>query len=208
MHQANPDLIVVGAGIFGLSVAWAARSRGMSGRVFEADRAGAGASGGIVGALTPHAPSRWRPMMSFQFEALLSLSDHLSRLEEASGVSVGYARSGRMTPLVSVKARAGAERDAGAAPGNWGSRAAFEVLEDVPASCTRWVAPDAAPFGVAMDTVSARVDPRAYIHALARVLRADVVEGSRVERIDANACTVTVGQQVHSGGAIVLAAGW
>ena len=68
------DLLVIGGGVFGLTVARAARQAGMSVRVIEAARPGAGASGGPVGALTPHAPTRWRPMMAFQFQALLSLS--------------------------------------------------------------------------------------------------------------------------------------
>ena len=208
MHVNSPDLIVVGAGIFGLSVAWSARRRGLRVRVLEAAHVGAGASGGIVGALTPHAPSRWRPMMAFQFDALMSLSDHVAALEEACGTSVGYQRSGRLTPLASPKARLSAERDAEAAAGTWGRRAAFTVLDEVPVRYRQWITPEAAPFGVVQDTVSARIDPRAYLSALAELLPGMISEGIPVDQVEPARCSVRVAGENLSAGAIVLAAGW
>ena len=48
------QIAVMGAGIFGLASAWAMARRGARVRVIEASRIGAGASGGVVGALAPH----------------------------------------------------------------------------------------------------------------------------------------------------------
>ena len=59
-------------------------------------------------------------MMAFQFQALLSLPDRIAQIEAATGRDCGYARLGRLTPLATEKARAGAERDAQAAPQVWG----------------------------------------------------------------------------------------
>ncbi|MEL7154813.1 MAG: FAD-binding oxidoreductase, partial [Pseudomonadota bacterium] len=204
MTVVRPDLIVVGGGIFGLSIAWEAHRRGLSVQLLEAERIGAGASGGIVGALTPHAPSRWRPMMAFQFEALVALSDHVARLEEVTGLSTGYARSGRVTPLVSEKARLAAERDSEAALDTWGNRAEHRVLDQPPDACAGWISDDAAPFGVALDTVSARIDPRAYIAALAAAMSGGVHQGVRVERIDPVGRTVHAKDRDISAAAIVL----
>ncbi|MEM9062808.1 MAG: FAD-dependent oxidoreductase [Pseudomonadota bacterium] len=206
--MTQPDVLVIGAGIFGLSVAWAAKRRGLSVQVLEAVAPGHGASGGLVGALTPHAPSRWRPMMRFQFEALLSLSDHIAELEEQTGIGTGYQRSGRLTPLTSEKARAGAERDVEAAPQVWGKCAQFQIVEDVPAEASDWIRPEAAPFGLVRDSISARVDPRAYVDALAHAIGADVRAGVQVQSIDFDAKTVSSDAGLHSTGAIVLAAGW
>ncbi|MER2509538.1 MAG: FAD-dependent oxidoreductase, partial [Amaricoccus sp.] len=59
----SAEVLVIGAGIFGLATALACARRGMS--VIVADRAepGAGASGGPVGALSPHPRRcrRWPP---------------------------------------------------------------------------------------------------------------------------------------------------
>ncbi|MGA0778753.1 MAG: FAD-dependent oxidoreductase, partial [Gemmobacter sp.] len=54
--MATADVAVMGGGIMGLAVAWALCRRGARVRVIEARRIGAGASGGVVGALVPHRP--------------------------------------------------------------------------------------------------------------------------------------------------------
>lgn len=208
MAKASPDLIVVGAGIFGLSVARAARLRGLSVHVLERQRVGAGASGGIVGALTPHAPSRWRAMMSFQFDALMTLSDHIAALQTQTGLDAGYDRSGRATPLVSEKARASAERDAVAAQEVWAGKASFAVQEDVPDHLKAWIKPEAAPFGIATDTVSARVDPRAYLGVLAASLAGSIEEGVEVLSVDSAHASVMTSSGRRDAKAVVLAAGW
>jgi glycine/D-amino acid oxidase-like deaminating enzyme len=47
------DVTIFGAGLFGLGVAWACASRGARVRVVDPAGPGAGASGGLVGALAP-----------------------------------------------------------------------------------------------------------------------------------------------------------
>ena len=65
------DVTIRGAGIFGLSVGWACARRGARVRVIDPGGIGAGASGGIVGALSPHVPEHWNPKKAFQLRALL-----------------------------------------------------------------------------------------------------------------------------------------
>ena len=69
--MASVDLTVMGAGIFGLSIAWEATQRGARVRVIDPHGAGAGASGGLVGALAPHVPENWNPKKAFQLDSLL-----------------------------------------------------------------------------------------------------------------------------------------
>ena len=45
------DVIVIGGGIWGLSCAYACAVRGQRVAIFEADKIGQGASGGVVGAM-------------------------------------------------------------------------------------------------------------------------------------------------------------
>ncbi|MEM6621929.1 MAG: FAD-binding oxidoreductase [Pseudomonadota bacterium] len=204
---ARPDVIVVGAGIFGLSIAWSCRKAGLSVCVLEGGRVGQGASGGVVGALTPHAPSRWRPMMAFQFRALLALADRIAEIETATGLQTGYRRSGRLSPLGTQKARAKAEVEAEAAPTTWGDAARFEVLDTVPAVAQGWIAPAAASHGLIHDTLSARVDPRAYLTALATGLADCLIEDCPVSAIDPAGAAVETPQGRFQAGTLVLSAG-
>ena len=52
-HREAPDVVVVGAGVPGLAVAWRARARGLRVLVLERDEPGAGASGVAAGMLAP-----------------------------------------------------------------------------------------------------------------------------------------------------------
>ena len=83
---ATPDLTVRGAGIFGLSIAWAAARRGARVRVIDTARVGAGASGGIVGAMAPHVPEGWNEKKAFQLGSLLLAADWWAGVQAAGGV--------------------------------------------------------------------------------------------------------------------------
>jgi len=202
-----PDVLVIGAGIFGLATAFALARRGIAVTVLDRAGPGAGASGGPVGALSAHAPSRWRPMMAFQFQALLDLPARIAEIEALSGRRTGYARVGRLTALASPKDRAKAEAEEEAAPEVWGDRARFEVLDEVPEGARHWLAPGAAPHGVIRDTITARLDPRAVIAALAACPGIAIRPGIAVRGIGADG-TVLTDQGAFRAGHVVAAAGW
>lgn len=199
-----PDILVIGGGVFGLSAALAAHRAGLRVRVIEAEQPGAGASGGIVGALTPHAPSRWRPMMAFQFAALRSLASHAAGLTAATGLETGYCRTGRVVPIASEKAHARALKDVAAAPGVWGEDGRLEVLE---AGAVADLSAKAGPFGVLHDTVSARISPRAYLSALRAALPANAIRRGRVLAVRPGPRAETGAGRIAAAH-IVVAAGW
>ncbi len=200
------DVLVIGGGVFGLSVGWAARRRGMTVRVLEAGRIGAGASGGPVGALVPHAPGRWSALHAFQLAALGTLASHAAGLEAASGKRTGYARTGRLTPLETAEARARAEADAAAAPTRWAGLGRLDVLDAPPPEAQGWLAPSAAPHGVLRDSLSARIEPSAYLAALATCLGDALSEGVTVWLED-DGTAATASGRLHAGH-VVIAAGW
>ena len=173
---ATPDLTVRGAGIFGLSIAWAAARRGAFVRVVETERVGAGASGGVVGAMAPHVPEGWNDKKAFQFNSLLMAADWWATVQAAGGVSPGYARTGRLQPLADAAAVAVAEARAAGAAGLWQGRAVWRVI---PAVGAGWE--PASPSGwLVEDTLSARIAPRAALSALVAAIRAcggEVLEG-------------------------------
>lgn len=199
------EVLVVGAGVFGLSCAWACLRRGM--RVVVADEAaapGAGASGGLVGALSPHSPERWSAKKRFQLAALLAAPAEWAQVAAAGGVDPGYARVGRLIPLASEAARALAETRARAAQELWGGAAVWEVADPAP----DWLARQAAAHGAVHETLSARVAPRAAVAALAAAV---VARGGEL-RCGWRALAVEDGSVRFDGGpvkagAVILATG-
>jgi glycine/D-amino acid oxidase-like deaminating enzyme len=176
------DITVRGAGIFGLSVAWACARRGAKVRVIDPNGPGAGASGGIVGALAPHVPENWNDKKAFQFESLMMAGAFWAGVAEAGGVSPGYARLGRVQPVTDAAALALArERETGAAR-LWQGQADWRV-EPVQGD---WC-PESATGLVIRDTLSARLHPRRACAALVAALRATgaevVAEGHEAGRV-------------------------
>jgi len=91
--MATVDVTVRGAGVFGLSVAWACLKAGATVRVIDPNGVASGASGGIVGALAPHVPEQWNPKKAFQLESLLMAEEWWAEVAEKGGKNPGYARS-------------------------------------------------------------------------------------------------------------------
>jgi glycine oxidase len=175
--MATPDVTVRGAGIFGLSIAWALARRGARVRVTDPAGVGAGASGGIVGAMAPHVPEGWNDKKAFQLDSLLMAADWWAAVEAAGGLSPGYARTGRLQPLADAAAVAMAQTRAEGAARLWQGRAVWRV---VPAQGRGWE--PASPTGLLVeDTLTARIAPRAALASLVAAIRAaggEVVEGA------------------------------
>lgn len=160
---------VAGAGIFGLSAAWALARRGAAVRVFEARHIGAGSSGGHVGALAPHAPDGWNPKKQLQLDSLLSAPAFWAGVEAASGLSSGYGRTGRLQPVTDPAA---AQTRIEGAARHWPRDLGMALTHDPRAA----LIPD-SPTGLwLLDGLTARLNPRAALAALAQALRAAGVE--------------------------------
>lgn len=165
------DILVAGAGIVGLWTAYLAARRGLTVVIADRREVGAGASGGVLGALMPHMPDRWNAKKQFQLDALVSLEAMVERLEAETGVFTGYRRCGRLMPLKDPKARAQAEERRSGAAAYWaGGTFDWRVVERPPAP--GWPSPDAMPHGAVSETLSARIDPRRLVETLAAALGA------------------------------------
>ncbi|WP_225026240.1 NAD(P)/FAD-dependent oxidoreductase [Xinfangfangia pollutisoli] len=192
--MASVDVTVRGGGIFGLAVAWACARRGARVRLIETARIGAGASGGLVGALAPFAPEGWNALKAFQLDSLLMAEAWWGAVAAAGGVDPLYRRSGRLQPLADAAAVAAARQRADAARDLWQGRAEWRV---VAAAGAAWE--PASPTGLLVeDTLTARLSPRAAGAALVAALRAagaEIVIGDAPED----------GAVVHATGAAGLA---
>ncbi|WOI55460.1 FAD-binding oxidoreductase [Palleronia sp. LCG004] len=158
------DVTIRGAGIFGLSIAWVLLCRGAQVRIIDPNGPGAGASGGIVGALAPHVPENWNAKKAFQLRSLLSAETFWTGIAQAGGIDPGYARSGRLQPLADDNAVALAHARARSAATLWQGQADWcvERSDDQPIS---------APSGwLVRDTLSARIHPARACRALAAAI--------------------------------------
>jgi glycine oxidase len=157
------DITVMGAGIFGLSVAWACQTRGARVQVIDRHGPGAGASGGIVGALAPHVPENWNEKKAFQFDSLIMAEAFWAEVAEVSGLSPGYARTGRLQPVADDHALALAKAREETASKLWGGKAEWHVIR---ADDATW-APLSPSGWLIRDTLSARLHPRQACASLA-----------------------------------------
>lgn len=160
------DLTILGAGIFGLSCAWEAMQRGARVRVIDPGGPGAGASGGLVGALAPHAPEGWTPAKALQLDALLMAPGWWAGVEAASGLPPGYARTGRVQPLKDARAVEQAQARSRGAEMLWQGQARWQVRPARPGD------PVSASGMVAEDSLTARLSPRMAAAALVAAIRA------------------------------------
>ncbi|UWR22754.1 FAD-binding oxidoreductase [Sulfitobacter sp. S190] len=160
------DLTIRGAGIFGLSIAWACVQRGARVRLVDPNGLGAGSSGGIVGALAPHVPENWNPKKAFQLDSLLMAENFWRDVEEISGRKAGYARTGRFQPIADEHALRLAQGRMEGAAALWGDHARWQIVNG---STHDWM-PDSPTGQLIHDTLSAHLHPRQACAALAGAL--------------------------------------
>lgn len=160
------DVTIRGAGIFGLSIAWACIERGAKVRLVDPNGIAAGASGGIVGALAPHVPENWNEKKQFQLDSLLMAQPFWDRVSEAGGQAHGYAQLGRLQPVADAHALDLARKRTETAGELWKEHATWRVGPDAHG----WqVGSNTGQF--VFDTLSARIHPRKACLALAAALR-------------------------------------
>lgn len=203
-----PDVLVVGGGVIGLWIARRCLAAGLSVTLLERDRIRSGASGGVLGALTPYAPDAWSPKKAFQLTALASLPAEIARLEAETGIRTGYGRVGRLQPLFDERARDAAEIRAEASRAYWAEAGARLIVGDGPPPSGPAGIP--APFGWAFDDLSARIDPAAYMRALAAAVRvggATVIEETQVHAVLPEGPAVLTSRGPIAAGHVVIAAG-
>lgn len=173
---------VIGAGVYGLSSAVALLKDGHDVCVFDKGRVGQGASGGLVGALSPHAPEDWNVRKQFQLEALVRASAYWADIETLGGVASGYGRVGRYIPLNDAYEAEKAHKRCDSAAQVWAAGFRWQVLREA-----KGIAPAAAPFGVVYETLSARINPRMACAALAAAvlhLGGAIKENTEIRALD------------------------
>lgn len=164
--MASVDISIRGAGIFGLTIAWECVQRGAKVELVDPVGAGAGASGGIVGALAPHVPENWNPKKQFQFESLLYARVFWPAIAAASGHDPGYVQSGRVQPLATEAAVELAKARAVSARQLWQGVADWTITREAEG----WQMAG-SNLAYVKDTLSAHIHPKRACLALEAALR-------------------------------------
>jgi glycine oxidase len=170
----------MGAGVFGLALAYDAARRGARVQVLDKRAPGAGSSGGLVGALAPHVPENWNPKKAFQLQALAMAPDFWAGVVACGGVDPGYGRTGRVQPVAEGKLDLALARSEGA-KALWQGLGTWQVVDAALAPGLHVASPSDH---VVYDTLSARVHPRRAVAALVAALRAsggEVGQGDQPE---------------------------
>ena len=170
------EIAVMGAGVFGLSTAFALARRGARVVVTERERIGAGASGGLVGALAPHVPEQWNAKKAFQFDSLIMAAGFWADVARTGGQNTGYARLGRVQPLVDDAAVALARTRSESAKTLWQELAEWRVC---PAAEVPGLSLRSPTDMVVHDTLTARLAPRRAGGALGAAIPAGGGESRR-----------------------------
>ena len=165
--MSTPDITILGAGIFGLCTAWSALKRGASVQIIDTRGIGAGASGGIVGALAPHTPDNWNAKKQFQFESLIMAENYWAEIEALTDLPTGYARLGRLQPILNARGLELARARETSARDLWQTRATWQVMDTK--NHKDW-SPISPTGHVIFDTLSARIHPRLACAALAKAI--------------------------------------
>src|SRR5258708_17233309 len=100
--MARPsDIIVVGAGIVGCSVAYELARRGASVEVVEEGPVGRGATQASAGVLAPYIEAReGSPLLDLTVRSLGLFDDFIERVAAESGIAVSYRRTGTLDVAV------------------------------------------------------------------------------------------------------------
>jgi len=172
---ALSDIAIVGGGVIGLWVARRALQAGLSAAVIDRRGPFPRASDTPLAALLPHLPEHFDPVKAFQFAALAELSGEVAAIEAETGADTGYRRCGRVMP---IRKQSFHDKIAAAVAGantHWqhpGGLFTLTLSRDLAdAGVSGWLSPDVAPLGVACDTLSAAISPRAYLNALKSFVR-------------------------------------
>jgi len=95
--STHPDIIVIGGGVIGLSIAHRLAGDGLRVRLLERGACGREASWAGAGILSPRSPHRLDAIARLTERSMAQYEDFCGRLREASGVDPEYRRCGELT---------------------------------------------------------------------------------------------------------------
>jgi glycine oxidase len=204
-----PDVLVVGAGIIGCTVADALSARGAAVHVLDPRAPGEGATQASGGMLAPHAEGVHAPALeALGVRSLAQFDALVTGLVEATGRSITYARTGSMhvasdeAEAAELEALAAAQRERGVASTLLPVSEARQFERELAADAAVVLFIPAHGFVGARDLARA-----AWDRASARGARLTVASVTRIERGPRGGVRVVADEGTWTTPSVVLAAG-
>lgn len=205
------DILVVGGGVIGLSIAWALRREGITVTVVEQGVVGGQATGAAAGMLAPLAEARVPgPFVTLGLESLRRYPALSAELMDETGIDIGFIGPGMLRVAMNDDEAYDLNLEFG-----WQKEVGLEV-ERLSAKETRLLEPSLAPeVRLAVRSSEERqVEPRRLVRALALACGhrgVNLIEGapvigfshdrSRVETVQLPGQEIACGDVVIAGGA-------
>jgi glycine oxidase len=97
--KASYDVVVIGAGVIGLSIGWRCASRGASTLVLDAGEPGRGSTHAAAGMLAPVSEANFgeQNLIALNLESAQRYPSFVAELESETGMATGYRLSGALT---------------------------------------------------------------------------------------------------------------
>jgi glycine oxidase len=208
-RDVSADVLIIGGGVIGLSIAWRAAQRGM--RVVVADPdPGRGATHAAAGMLTPVAEAAYaeRELFELGSASLRRYPQFVAELEDLTGLGVGFRQAGTLQVAYDADDLAVLDEHAIL-------RESFgAATQRLTASECRSAEPLLGPVcGGLLDTDDASVDPRLLVVSLLAATKAAGVTHLPQRALELLAGDVARGAALEDGttvsaGQVVLSAGW
>ena len=151
MKNHTADVVIVGGGIIGCSIAWELAAEGLEIVLVERDQPGAGASPAAAGILIPEASPDVSPAgTTLHRQGLQLYPDYLERLANCTGLPVEYRKAGRLVlalteqELVALEKQQQVQAAAGITAEMWDPTAIREAEPAVIDACGGLYFPDHA----------------------------------------------------------------
>ncbi len=163
LNAAASDVLIIGGGLIGLSIAWHLADHGIHAVVLERDTVGSGASGAATGLLAPvTASGRFGHMVDFGIESLQYYSEFLSFVREESQQEIELQTAGLMRIAIDSGAEAMLSKF-----DNWPHAKSLEMVRlsaTEALSIAPYISPDVR--GAVISPMERQVNPRTLLKCL------------------------------------------
>ena len=212
MGSNSSDVVIIGGGIIGLSIAWSLASKGASVTVLERGQVGGQATGAAAGMLAPLAEAiEPGPFVDLGLASLRAYPNFVAALRDETGMDAELVGPGMLRVAMTEH-----DDDSLCAAFAW-QRAGGHRVERLSGEDVRRLEPAVSPetMSAILSPEERHVEPRRLVRAVALAAanrRVRIVEGAQVTGLDRTGARVdtvhTVAEKFACGTAVIAGGAW